>query len=91
MLCAPLEVHEFAVDRDTEDLGVAVLELVVQLAERRDLGRTHEGEVLGPEEHHAPFALVVVAGDGGEVVTGLLGVDLRQVATDQRGQLYAGN
>ena len=41
-----------------EDLGVAVGELVVQLAERGDLGRAHEGEVLGPEEHDPPLARV---------------------------------
>src|ERR1700744_1977560 len=80
MLGTPLEMDELAVDRDAEDLCVAVFELVVQLAERRDLGWAHEGEVLGPEEDHSPLARVVVARHRGEVVLGLLGVDLGQVA-----------
>ena len=90
MLGTPLEVDELAVHRNSEDLRVAVLELVIELAERGDFGWTHEGEVLRPEEHHPPLALVVVAGDRREVVAGLLGVDLGQVATDQRGQPVGG-
>src|ERR1700754_1145382 len=61
VLGAPLEVHEFTVHRDAEHLRVAILELVVQLAECGDLSRAHEGEVLRPEEHDPPLALVAVA------------------------------
>jgi hypothetical protein len=82
----PLEVHELAVHRHTQDLRVPILELVVQLGERGDLGRADESEVFRPEEHHAPFARVIVAGNGGEVVPGLLGVHLGQIAPDQRGE-----
>src|SRR6185312_3288178 len=90
MLRAPLEVDEFAVDRNPQDLRITVLELVVELTERRDLGRAHEGEVLRPEEHHAPLTRVVVTGHRGEVVAGLLRVNLRQIAADQRGQAVGG-
>src|SRR6201999_1711177 len=84
MLCAPLKVHELVVDRGAEHLGVAVDEFVVQLAEGGDFGRAHEGEVLRPEENYPPLAFEVATGDRGEVILGLLCVDLREVATDQR-------
>lgn len=73
-----------------QDLGVAVLELVIELAERRDLGRAHEREVFRPKEHHPPLASVFVTGDSGEVVAGLLGVDLGQVTADESGELVGG-
>jgi hypothetical protein len=90
MLGAPLEVDELAVHRYPEHLRVAILELVVEFPESGDFGGAYESEVLRPEEDHAPLALVVVAGDGREVVAGLLGVDLGQVATDERGQSVGG-
>src|SRR5699024_9690281 len=55
-------------------------------AEGGDLGGAHEGEVLRPEEDHAPLARVVVARDGGEVVIRLLCVHLGEVAADQGGE-----
>lgn len=83
-------MREFAVNRNPQDLGVAVLELVIELAERRDLGRAHEREVFRPKEHHPPLAWVFVTGDSGEVVAGLLGVDLGQVTADESGELVGG-
>src|SRR5512134_1345946 len=66
MLAAPREVDELAVGRGAVDHRVAVVELAVQLAERRDLGRAHEGEVLRPEEDQLPLAGVGPVGDAGE-------------------------
>src|SRR4051812_44924992 len=58
MVLAPGEMDELAVGRDAVHHRVALVELLVELAEGRDLGRADEGEVLRPEEHHLPFALV---------------------------------
>ena len=58
MVLAPGQMHELAVGRDAIDHGVAIVEVAVQLAEAGDLGRADEGEVLGPEEHQLPLALV---------------------------------
>src|SRR3954470_132980 len=63
---APGVVDELAVGRSAENLGVAVGELAVQLAESGDLGRAHEGEVLRPEEHDQPLALERTVGELGE-------------------------
>src|SRR5262245_58204664 len=71
MVLPPGEMHELAVGRNAIDHGIAVVELAVQLAECRDLRRTDESEVLGPEEDHFPLALVGPVVDLGE---GLLGV-----------------
>lgn len=87
MLSTPLEVDELVVHRGTQHLSVAVGELVVQTAERGDLGGAHEGEILGPEEDHTPLARVVIAGHGSEIVVGLLCVHLRQVAADDRSEV----
>ena len=54
----PGQVHELAVGRDAIDHGVAVVEIALELAEAGDLGRADEGEVLRPEEHDLPLALV---------------------------------
>ena len=53
---APGEVHELRVGADAVELRVAVAELLVELAEGRDLGRADEGEVLRPEEEDLPLA-----------------------------------
>src|SRR5262249_4082070 len=64
LFAAPGQVHELAVDAHAEDLRITSLELLVQLAEGGNLGRAYEGEVLRPEEHDAPLALVRVLVDG---------------------------
>jgi len=87
---APGVVRVLVVHRDADDLAVAVLELVVQVAEGGDLGGAHEGEVLGPEEHDAPGALGDGGGDGGEVVLGLVRGDVLEVAGDDGGELVVG-
>src|SRR5690606_38932194 len=66
VILAPRKVHELAVDGPAQNLGVAIRELIVLARELRDFGRTHEGEVLRPEEHDQPFAGVRVVGDGRE-------------------------
>ena len=55
---APGVVHVLAVRGNTQQLRVTRLEFLVELAERGDLGRAHEREVLGPEEDYAPLSLV---------------------------------
>src|ERR1035438_2659262 len=45
-------------------LGVALLEIAVQRAESRNLRRTHESEVLGPEEINFPLVRVVALRNG---------------------------
>ena len=62
LVAAPGVVHVLAVGAHAEQLRIARLEFLVELAERGDLGRAHEGEVLRPEEDHAPLALVAVVG-----------------------------
>jgi len=71
MALAPGQVHELAVGRGAMDHGVAVVEIAVQLAKGRDLGRAHEGEVLGPEEHDLPLALVALVRDALEGLGGI--------------------
>ena len=61
---APGVVHVFAIGRNTEQLRVTRLEFLVELAERGDFRRAHEGEVLRPEEDDAPLALVRVLIEG---------------------------
>src|SRR5690606_29642463 len=56
-----------------EHLAVAVLELLVDVAEALDLGRAHEGEVLRIEEHAKPLALVGVVGHVDEGVVQVIG------------------
>ena len=83
-------MRELVVDRAAEDLRVAVLEVLVELAEGGDLGGADKREVLRVEEDHAPLASVRLVGDGLEVVLGLLSVDLAQVAALQSGELEVG-
>jgi hypothetical protein len=60
----PGQVHELGIDAAAENLRVAILELMVELTEGRDLGWADESEILGPEEIDLPLALVVFARDG---------------------------
>ncbi len=57
-------MHELAVDADAEDLRIARFEFLVELAERGDLGRADEGEVLRPEEHDLPLSGKAIVGEG---------------------------
>src|SRR5205085_11973010 len=73
------------VGRAADQDGVAILEIVLQVAVADDLGRADEGEVLRPEEDDLPLAvrlgeverlacgqlaaLLDGNGDGGEFVT----------------------
>src|SRR6516225_4049604 len=63
-LAAPGEVHVLAVDADPEQLRIARPELLLQLAESRNLRRADEGEILGPEEHDLPLAGEAVTREG---------------------------
>ena len=85
--CAPVEVSELVIGGAAKDLGIAVLELLVQLAKGSDLGRADEGEVLRVEKDHLPLALVLVQGYLLEVVLRLVSVDVVQVATGQGGEV----
>ena len=42
------------VDREADELGVALVELRLGLGEGTELGGAHRGEVLGVREDHAP-------------------------------------
>src|SRR5207245_2082194 len=68
---APGQVNVLAVDRRAEQLRVALAELALEPGEAGDLGRTHEREVLGPEEHHLPLAGVAAVRDVLELLTWL--------------------
>ncbi len=46
----------------------AVLEILIQLAESRNLSGANEGEVLGPEEIHFPLARIVLIGNWFECI-----------------------
>src|ERR1700736_5617918 len=56
LVTAPGQVHELAVDADAEDLGVAGLEFLLELAERGNLGRAYEREERRPEEYDLRLA-----------------------------------
>src|SRR3546814_17976990 len=71
MVALPGEVHELAVDREPEKLGVAVDELLVEPAEGRDLSRADEGEILRPGEEHEPLAREAFVRDVDEGVAGV--------------------
>ena len=58
MVLPPGQMHELAVGRDAVDHRVAVGEIATELAEAGDLGGADEGEILRPEEHDLPLALV---------------------------------
>jgi len=87
---APLEVCELVIDGATDDLGVTVLELLVELAKGCDLGGADEGEVLGVEEEYKPLPTEGVIGNLLKVILRLLGVDVVQVATLKCGELKLG-
>src|SRR6185437_158149 len=74
----PGEVHELTVDAHAQQLGIARLEFLVELAEGGDFGRAHEGEILGPEEHDAPLAREALVVHGLEGVLGVAGDDARK-------------
>jgi hypothetical protein len=63
VVVAPREVDEVGVGARAEHLGVAVGEVLLALAELRDLGRADEGEVHRPEEEDLPLALVALVVD----------------------------
>src|SRR5689334_25274105 len=71
MVLAPGEMYVLRVDRDSVDHRITILELAIQLAEGRDLGRTNEGEVLRPEEDDLPLARV---GRVADLLEGGLGI-----------------
>src|SRR6185312_15228127 len=73
MVLPPGQVDELAVGGDAIDHGVAIGEVALELAEAGDLGRTDEGEVLGPEEHQLPLALVALLAEALEGVGGVGG------------------
>src|SRR5579883_292398 len=58
VVLTPGEMNELAIGRDAVHDRVALVEFLVQLAEGGDLGRADEGEILRPEEHDLPLALV---------------------------------
>jgi hypothetical protein len=58
-LLAPLMVHERGVDRAAQHHRVEVSQFLGQGPEGDDLGRTHEGEVKGPEKQHHVLPTVV--------------------------------
>ena len=56
-------MHVLVVGARAEQLRVARLKLLLELAEGGDLGGAYKGEVLGPEEHDLPFAGKALVGD----------------------------
>ena len=91
MGAAPCVVGVLVVNGNTDNLAVAGLELVSELAECCDLGGANEGEVLRPEEDDAPGVFVqTLGGDGGEVVFGLGCFDVSQLTGDNAGELVCG-
>ncbi len=88
--CTPVEVGELVVTGAAENDGVAVIELFVELAERGDLGRADEGEVLRVEEHDLPLADVRLVGDLLKVVIRRCSVSVAQVAALESGQIELG-
>ena len=86
MVLPPGQMHELAVGRHAIDDRVAVGEIAGELAEARDLGGADEGEVLRPEEHDLPFALV---GRLVEVAEGRLGVGGHHALDGKIGEFIA--
>src|SRR5665213_526773 len=72
LFLAPRQVHVLVVGADAEHLRAAVAELAIELAESRNLGRAHEGEILGPEKHDLPFAGLVGAAELLERIAGVI-------------------
>ena len=56
VIAAPAELREFIVGRAAQDDRVTILEILRELGEADDLGRTDEREVLGIEIDDLPFA-----------------------------------
>src|SRR5207253_1279993 len=59
---APGGVDEVAVDRQAEQLRIAIGEVARNGVEADDLGRADEGEILRPGEDHQPFAGIALVG-----------------------------
>src|SRR5215510_13072706 len=86
MVLPPRQVHVLRIGRDAVDHRVALVECLVELAEGRDLGRTDEGEILGPEEDDLPLALVGLVG---HLLEGGLGIDACHRLEIEGGELVA--
>ena len=82
----PVEVGELVIHGAAKNLGIAVLELLIQLAKRSDFGGADKGEVLRVEEHNQPLSWVGAAGNGLKVVLRLRCLNIMQVPTLQRGE-----
>src|SRR5579863_4934352 len=72
VMCAPRAVHPFGVSAAAKNLGVALFELIVKLAECDDFRGTKQTEVRGPEKINFPLAGIVEVGDGPESLAQLL-------------------
>src|SRR5450432_1381103 len=68
MVLAPGQVDEVGVRARSQNLGVAVREVLLALAELRDLGGADEREVHGPVEDHPPLAGMALLGDDLELL-----------------------
>ena len=91
MGAAPCVVGVFVIHGYADNLAVACLEFVGELAECGDFGGADEGEVLGPEEYDAPGVFVqTLGGNGGEVIFGLVCLNLGELAGNNAGQLVGG-
>ena len=77
---------ELVIDGATENLGVAVFEVIVELTECSNLSGADEGEVLRVEEHDEPLTGVRGVGDGLEVVFGLGSLNVVEVAALECGE-----
>ena len=78
-MLTPGEMDEFAVDARPQNLGVTSGEFLGLATEFGDLGRADEGEVLRPEEHDEPFALVGRVRDVCESVRDVIGDGCLQI------------
>jgi hypothetical protein len=56
LVLVPDLVDELRVDADSDDLDAELLELTVLRGDRRELGRSNEGEVTGIETDEDPLA-----------------------------------
>src|SRR5215471_4801580 len=86
MVLPPRQMHVLRIGRDAVDHRLALVERLVELAESRDLGRTDEGEILGPEEDDLPLALVGLVG---HLPEGGLGIDACHRLEIEGGELVA--
>jgi hypothetical protein len=60
VVAAPGQLDEFVIGRAAEDDSVAILEILAQLGEGGDFGRTDESKVLRIEEDDLPLAVKAV-------------------------------